>query len=104
MALHCTLYHAEHLVFQPWMSIILTHPQLALLSISNVQGGGVVLAKILGPSECGADYCFRWHLLRLAIQWSGHNKKAWTSQPEDPPPPRDGRGYVATLISTLFGP
>ena len=54
-ALHCTLYHAEHFSFshfQPSMLIILTRtPQLP---ISNVLS--TVPAKILGPSERGADY------------------------------------------------
>ena len=57
--LHCTLYLAEHFIFlqmQPWMLVILTCTQLVLLSISNVQGGSVVPATILGSSKRGADY------------------------------------------------
>ena len=52
MALHCTLYHAEHFSFsqfQPWMLIIWTRTQLVLLSISNLLGAVLCLPRLCSP-------------------------------------------------------
>ena len=57
-ALHCTRYHAEHIVFAiSAMDVhrIDTYPAGTLVNFQR-SGGNALPTKILGPSERGADY------------------------------------------------